>query len=233
MQAHHVADTKELVEAHRAKRDEPDGRTKAPGICELDPPDSRIRRQPCLSEKRVTASEYSAAKLRLVLYAAGSVRAFVTDALWDRGIRVSGAHALNAVPVAEYSLAVILFSPKHGWRLMREPGGSSSPIPGTFGATVGLVSLGAVGRLVRKMLRPHQLKVLAYDPFLTVAEARRLDVHTVDLDELFRDSDVVSRRPHPVDASWRHADQHRARGDSAPGGDGRRAQAPARPSGRS
>ncbi len=96
MQAHHVADTKELVEAHSAKRDEPDGRTKAPGICELDPPDSRIRRQPCLSEKRVTASEYSAAKLRLVLYAAGSVRAFVTDALWERGIRASGAHALNA-----------------------------------------------------------------------------------------------------------------------------------------
>jgi phosphoglycerate dehydrogenase-like enzyme len=134
----------------------------------------------------------SAPRLRLVLYAAGSVRAFVTDALWERGIRVSSASALNAVSVAEYTLAVILFSLKHGWRLMHEPGGSRSRVPGTFGATVGLVSLGAVGRLVRKMLRPHQLEVVAYDPFLSADEARRLNVRSVDLAELFRISDVVS-----------------------------------------
>src|SRR5258708_29862351 len=66
----------------------------------------------------------AAPRLRLVLYAAGSVRAFVTDAFWERGIRVSSAYALNAVSVAEYALAVILFSLKHGWRLMHEPGGS-------------------------------------------------------------------------------------------------------------
>jgi phosphoglycerate dehydrogenase-like enzyme len=120
------------------------------------------------------------------------VRAFVTDALWERGIRVSSASALNAVSVAEYTLAVILFSLKHGWRLMHEPGGSRSRVPGTFGATVGLVSLGAVGRLVRKMLRPHQLEVVAYDPFLSADEARRLNVRSVDLAELFRISDVVS-----------------------------------------
>ncbi len=134
----------------------------------------------------------TAPRLRLVLYAAGSVRAFVTEALWERGIRVSSAAALNAAFVAEYTLAAILFSLKHGWRLVREPGGSRSQLPGAFGATVGLVSLGAVGRLVRKMLRPHQLKVVAYDPFLTADEARRLGVRLVDLAELFRISDVVS-----------------------------------------
>jgi phosphoglycerate dehydrogenase-like enzyme len=134
----------------------------------------------------------AAPRLRLVLYAAGSVRAFVTDALWERGIRVSGASVLNAAFVAEYTLAVILFSLKHGWRLMREPGGSRSQVPGVFGATVGLISLGAVGRLVCKMLRPHQLRVVAYDPFLTVDEARSLGVRSVDLAELFRISDVIS-----------------------------------------
>ncbi len=134
----------------------------------------------------------AAPRLRLVLYAAGSVRAFVTDAFWERGIRVSSASALNAVSVAEYALAVILFSLKHGWRLMHEPGGSRMPIPGAFGATIGLVSLGAVGRLVRKMLRPHQLHVVAYDPGLTDRDMRSLGVRAVDLAELFRTSDVVS-----------------------------------------
>jgi phosphoglycerate dehydrogenase-like enzyme len=134
----------------------------------------------------------AAPRLRVVLYAAGSVRAFVTDALWERGIRVSSAYALNAISVAEYTLAVILFSLKHGWRLMHETGGSRSQIPGAFGATVGLVSLGAVGRLVRKMLRPHQVRVVAYDPFVTANEMRRLGVRGVELAELFRISDVVS-----------------------------------------
>jgi phosphoglycerate dehydrogenase-like enzyme len=89
-------------------------------------------------------------------------------------------------------VAAILLSLKHTWRLMREPNGSRAHIPGTFDATVGLVSLGAVGRLVRKMLRSHQLKVVAYDPFLSVDEMRSLGVRGVDLAELFRISDVVS-----------------------------------------
>lgn len=134
----------------------------------------------------------TARRLRLVLYAAGSVRAFVTDDFWRHGVRVSSAYALNAVSVAEYSLAAILFSLKHGWRLMHEPSGSFSQVPGAYGATVGLVSLGAVGRLVRKRLKAHQVRVVAYDPMVTAEEARRLGVRLVDLAELFRISDVVS-----------------------------------------
>jgi phosphoglycerate dehydrogenase-like enzyme len=134
----------------------------------------------------------TARRLRLVLYAAGSVRSFVTDAFWDHGIRVSSAYALNAMSVAEYSLAAILFSLKHGWRLMREPSGSLAQVPGAYGSTVGIVSLGAVGRLVRKQLKPHQVHVVAYDPTLTTAEASRLGVRLAELAELFRVSDVVS-----------------------------------------
>jgi phosphoglycerate dehydrogenase-like enzyme len=138
-----------------------------------------------------------APRLRAVLYGAGSVRAFVTDALWDRGVRVSSAAEANAACVAEYTLAVILFSLKHGWRLaaaMRGDGGvpDRHAVPGACGSVVGLVSLGAVGRLVRRRLRPFDLRVLAFDPFVGPEEARRLGVERCGLDELFRRSDVVS-----------------------------------------
>ena len=49
-----------------------------------------------------------------------------------------------------------------------------------------------IGRLVRERLRPFDLRVIAYDPFLSAAEAQSLGVEKVALDELFQRSDVVS-----------------------------------------
>jgi phosphoglycerate dehydrogenase-like enzyme len=139
-----------------------------------------------------------APRLRLVLYGGGSTRPFVTPELWSRGIRVVTARAANSLPVADYTLAVILFSLKHGWRLMGatrvpwEPYPPASLMPGGYSSTVGLLSLGSVGRLVRERLRPFDLNVLACDPALGPGEARGLDVRPVGLVDLFAESDVVS-----------------------------------------
>lgn len=51
-------------------------------------------------------------RLRTVLHAAGSVRALVGRALWQSGVTVSSAVAYNALPVAEYTLAMILLAGK-------------------------------------------------------------------------------------------------------------------------
>ncbi len=138
-----------------------------------------------------------APRLQAVFYAAGSVRGFVTDALWERGIRVTSAAAVNAIPVSEYVLAVILFSLKHGWRLAREARRSRSfpartGLPGAFESTVGLISLGAVGRLVCERLRPFDLRLLAYDPFVTDGDAAAMGVELCSPQALFERSDVVS-----------------------------------------
>ena len=49
-----------------------------------------------------------------------------------------------------------------------------------------------IGRLVRERLRPFDLKVLAYDPFIKPEDAAALGVTLVPLDVLFRKCDVVS-----------------------------------------
>src|SRR6187549_2471298 len=46
--------------------------------------------------------------VRLQSYAAGSVKATVTDEVWVRGIAVSSAAEANAVPVAEFTFAAIV-----------------------------------------------------------------------------------------------------------------------------
>src|SRR5262245_24219085 len=60
-----------------------------------------------------------APKLRMFAYAAGTVKWQVTDAVWDRGLLVTSAAAANALPVAEYTLAMILLANK-GVLLFRE-----------------------------------------------------------------------------------------------------------------
>jgi phosphoglycerate dehydrogenase-like enzyme len=139
----------------------------------------------------------AAPKLRAVFYGAGSVRYFATEALWDRGIVVSSAAVLNAIPVSEYALATILFSLKRGWfHLAQSKRGRDAfvrqSVPGAHGTKVGLVSLGVIGRLVRERLKPFDVEVLAYDPLVGPERAAELSVRLVGLEELFAECEVIS-----------------------------------------
>jgi phosphoglycerate dehydrogenase-like enzyme len=141
----------------------------------------------------------AAPRLKAVFHGAGAAAPILTDAVWGRGVQVTTAYAANAVPVAEYTLATMLFSLKHGWQLARQvrqeqrfPNRHQAGAPGCYGSTVGLVSMGMVARTLLRMLEPFELKVLTYDPFLTEDEAQALGVERVSLEELFRASHVVS-----------------------------------------
>ncbi|UGY95275.1 hydroxyacid dehydrogenase [Streptomyces gobiensis] len=139
-------------------------------------------------------------RLRAVVHAAGSVKQHITDAVWQRGIVVSTAAQANAQPVAEYTLAAILFANKRvlesaqSYRTLRN---GTAPLKsatglGNYQRTVGIVGASRIGRLVIELLRPFDLTVLVYDPHLDPEEARELGAETVGLDELTRRGDVVS-----------------------------------------
>ena len=138
----------------------------------------------------------AAPRLKLLLYGAGSVRGTVTDAMWDRGVQVSCAVSINAVPVSEYVLAMILFGLKRGWQQERAyrqgMKRDTIDVPGAYGSTVGLVSLGTIGRLMVEKLRAFDVRIIAYDPFVRPEAARALGVELCPLDDVFRRSDVVS-----------------------------------------
>jgi len=139
----------------------------------------------------------AAPRLRHVFYGAGSVRSFYTGAAIERGVTVSSAWRANAVPVAEYTLGAILLSLKKFWRIHRLVGASRRwerpvSVPGAYATTVGLVSLGAIGRMVAERLRTHDLRVIAHDPFADPAAAAALGVELVSLENVFSQADVVS-----------------------------------------
>jgi phosphoglycerate dehydrogenase-like enzyme len=135
-------------------------------------------------------------KLRAVFYAAGDVSNFALPLL-KRGVQVFSAAAANAIPVAEFTLAQILLSNKNYFaNTKRNPTSSvSAKDPrcfGNLGATVALLGAGEIGRLVIKMLKSFQLKVLVFDPFLSQSEATRLKVQKVTLAQAFARGHVVS-----------------------------------------
>jgi phosphoglycerate dehydrogenase-like enzyme len=142
----------------------------------------------------------AAPRLRAIVHTAGSVRGHVTEACWDRGIEVSSAAAANALPVAEYTIAMILLSGKRVLeraRDLRTTGirddwlGTSQDI-GNYGRTVGVLSASLIGRRVIELLRPFDFRVLLHDPFVTEDDAAALGVVAVGIGELFERSDVVS-----------------------------------------
>lgn len=143
-----------------------------------------------------------APRLKALFYAGGSVRYFVTEALWRRGVRLTTAQAINAIPVAEFAAAAILLGLKRTWHyagVTRRTRGfpSDRPMPGAFGTTVGLVSYGTIARLTREKLRALAVQVIVYDPFLDEAAAGRDGVRRVSLEELFATADAVSiHTPH-------------------------------------
>ncbi|GHK05029.1 2-hydroxyacid dehydrogenase [Streptomyces sp. Y2F8-2] len=142
----------------------------------------------------------AAPRLRAVVHTAGSVRRHITDACWERGIEVSSAASANAVPVAEYTLAMILLTGKHVLERARAYRATRTRddwlrTPRTIGnhrRTIGILSASLTGRRVIELLHPHDLNLLLHDPYVTDADAAELGVERVELDELFARSDTVS-----------------------------------------
>lgn len=145
-----------------------------------------------------------APRLRAVIHAAGSVKGHLAPEIFTRGIVVSSAAAANAIPVADYTLAMLVLAAKSVPRRVRIystgtwPAGPwpGIPLPGEGGGlsdvVVGVIGASRVGRIVIDRLRSYDTEILLYDPYLDVSTARALGCAVVSLEDLCRRSDLVT-----------------------------------------
>ena len=141
-----------------------------------------------------------APQLRMVAHGAGTVKGIVDPVVFERGLLVTSAAAANAVPVAEFTLAAILFANKDVFGARERdrrpapdhPWFERGPSIGNVAKRVGLIGASHVGRLVIGLLAPFDVDVVVADPYLSPADAAALGVEVVDLDTLVATSDVVS-----------------------------------------
>jgi phosphoglycerate dehydrogenase-like enzyme len=139
----------------------------------------------------------AAPNLEAVIYGAGSVRYFLTDAFWERGILLTSAWAANAVPVVEYTLAAITFGLRRALQaaaLTRRAGTFKVPpdVRGLYGAKVGVIGAGMVGAGVLGRLKAYDVETYCCDPYLCEDRALKLGTAPMGLDEMFLTCDVVT-----------------------------------------
>lgn len=141
-----------------------------------------------------------APRLRAIFHCAGSVRTLVTDEVWRRGILVTTAADENAIPVAEFTLAAVIFAGKKApflaqdarkhrddWSYVARRDDLSNR-----GRTVGVVGFSRVGRRVVERLRGLDVSVLVADPYADAAEVAAAGARLVGLPELLRASEVLT-----------------------------------------
>lgn len=150
------------------------------------------------SATKVTAQLLEAAKrLRVIGRAGVGVDNVDVETATHRGIVVMNTPGGNAVSVAEHTLALLLGlarSVPQANTSIHAGKWEKSSLSGTEmrGKTIGLIGLGRVGTEVARRASALEMKVLAFDPYVTPAAAREAEAELVSLDDLLRQSDVIS-----------------------------------------
>ena len=150
------------------------------------------------SATQVDAEVYAAAdRLKVVARAGVGLDNVDVPGATSAGVMVINAPTSNIVSAAELAITLILSSLRNVGRAdasVKAGRWDRKQLTGVelFEKTVGVVGFGRIGQLVAERLRPFGVNLLAYDPYVNHARAAELGARVVELDELMRESDVVT-----------------------------------------
>jgi D-3-phosphoglycerate dehydrogenase / 2-oxoglutarate reductase len=138
-----------------------------------------------------------ARQLRVIGRAGVGVDNIDLDAATRRGILVMNTPGGNAPSVAEHALALMLSMARSIPQLNASMHAGKWEKAGSAGAelrgkTLGLIGLGRVGAEVARRARALEMRVLAYDPYVSAERAAEWGAELVLLAELLPQSDYVS-----------------------------------------
>lgn len=137
----------------------------------------------------------SAERLKVISRTGVGYDAVDVDAATARGVAVCTTVGSNDSTVADFAMTLMLALSRELFRGHAEVlrGGWNRPLARDFfGATVGIVGLGGIGKRLVHRLRGFEARILAYDIFRDEAFASQNAVRYVELDDLLREADHVS-----------------------------------------
>lgn len=138
--------------------------------------------------------------LRAVIHSGGVAAQFLGSNGPDGRVAASTSGYANSIPVAEFTLALIILSGKQALasatRYQHLQDRYDGPPPerqgGNYQRTIGIVGASRVGRLLIERLHLSTFRILVHDPYLDPDQAKSLGVEAVSLDDLLTRADVIS-----------------------------------------
>src|SRR5713101_2280582 len=149
------------------------------------------------SATKVTAELLERAKkLRVVGRAGVGVDNIDLDEATKRGVLVMSTPGGSSVSVAEHTFALLLALvrqlPRFDAAMREGRWEKSSSGAEVRGKTLGLIGLGRIGSEVASRAEAFDMRVVAFDPFISEAAARELSVELVPLEQLLAECDFIS-----------------------------------------
>jgi D-3-phosphoglycerate dehydrogenase len=162
------------------------------------------------SQTRISADVLNAgAKLRVVGRAGVGVDNVDVETATRRGIVVLNAPGGNTVSTAEHAFSLLLAVARkipHADANVRSKNWDKKNFQGVelYNKTLGIIGMGRIGSELSRRAIAFGMRVVAYDPYLSVTRARSLQVELVDeLDDLLMTADFISLHT-PLTAETRH-----------------------------
>ena len=150
------------------------------------------------SETQISAAVMDAASnVKAIARAGVGVDNIDLTAATKRGIIVMNAPAGNTIATAELTFSHLLCSARplvQACHSMKSGEWNRKSFSGSelFRKTLGICGFGRIGSEVAKRAQAFGMHVLCYDPYLTEARAKRLDVKKVEMEELLATSDYIT-----------------------------------------
>lgn len=136
-------------------------------------------------------------RLELIAHTGASIRPFVTDDLFDRGVQVTQAGQGMARSVAEvsltFTLALLHQVPQlHEGLRSRGHWGTAGVQHEILGAPIAVVGASRTGRAYLELVRALGAEALLVDPTLTTADAAALGARLMPLEDALRAAQIVA-----------------------------------------
>ncbi|MGH9135377.1 MAG: hydroxyacid dehydrogenase, partial [Ilumatobacteraceae bacterium] len=150
------------------------------------------------SATRITDQVLAAAAELLVVGRAGiGLDNVDVDAATRRGVMVVNAPQSNIVSAAEHTMALLLAQARNvpqahaalidgRWERSRWEGVELAD------KTLGIVGFGRIGKLVADRAKAFSMRLVAYDPYVSVDRARQMGVDLLPLDQVVSESDFLT-----------------------------------------
>lgn len=117
------------------------------------------------------------------------------EAAKSKGIKVTNTPGVNAEAVGELAFGLILATARKISSLdARTRAGEWIRSTGMelAGKTIGILGLGAIGKVVARCAKGFDMKVMAYDPYMNEDYCAHNEIHAAAFEEVLQEADVIS-----------------------------------------